>query len=127
MPQYNGSTGTDPFSDCGVFVATVMHASGADPNYPVRGTKTQQPYLDNHPEKYTKVTGNVTKTSQLQPGDILITNIPGTYTDGHTFIYIGTQPSGFNEASASLGGHVPELANVGWELGQNFSVYRMKG
>lgn len=126
MPKYNGATATDPYSDCGVFVATVMVASGADPDYVKRGTKSQQPYLDSSP-KYQKITDNVTSTSQLLPGDILITNYPGKYTDGHTFIYVGPQPSGFNEASASLGGTVPVLANVGWELGQHFSVYRLKG
>jgi hypothetical protein len=46
MPKYNGSTGDDPFSDCGVFVSTVMIASGADPSYPKRGTTVQRDYLN---------------------------------------------------------------------------------
>ena len=100
--------------DCGIFVATVMRASGADPNYPVSGTVQQADYVIAHPELYT-VTYPATSTSQLQPGDILILNSDTTESNGvihvgngagaagHTFIYVGPQqPKGFNEASASL-------------------------
>jgi hypothetical protein len=112
MPQYNGSVGTDPFSDCGVFVATVMHMTGADPQYPKRGTGEQQTYVQSHPEKYD-VFPNLTNTSQLQPGDIFIVN---NGRSGHTYIYTGDYQGGnnqrYNAASASLHGHVPQATNT---------------
>jgi N-acetylmuramoyl-L-alanine amidase len=122
MPQYNGSVGTNPFSDCGVFVATVMVASGADPNYTKRVTGEQIKYLSSHPEKYDKITDNVASTSELQPGDILIYS---NGSKGHTALYIGPQPGGYNMAEASLNDNVPEQKNF-WEANQNFSVFRLK-
>lgn len=119
--EFSATGGTG--DDCGVFVATVMRASGADPNYPVVSTVTQANYVISHPNLYT-VTYPATSTSQLQPGDILILNT-GTYVDangtihvgsggggagGHTFIYVGPQAGGYNEASASLG---TRSANLG--------------
>jgi len=118
MQQYNkdGYSGTaGQGNDCGVFVATVMHASGADPNYPSRLTTTQAQYVIDHPEKYT-IIYPATSTAQLQPGDILILNegttqnpdgsinvgSAGGGSGGHTMIYVGPQgPNGYNEASAS--------------------------
>jgi len=101
--------------DCGVFVSTIMRASGVDPNYPPSDTVVQAQYVIDHPSLY-KVTYPITSTSQLQPGDILIINkgtkvvngkiIPGsqgTGAGGHTFIYLGTQANGKNIAQASLG------------------------
>lgn len=67
------------FTDCGVFVATVLHSSGVDTSFPKRGTVNQIPYLNNSP-KYNSF--KVTSESQLQPGDIL-------YTTGHIYIYTG--------------------------------------
>jgi hypothetical protein len=106
-----GGTG----DDCGVFVATVMRASGADPNYPAVSTITQAEYVISHPDKY-QVIYPATDTSQLQPGDILILNSGTTVSSsgvisvgnggggaGHTMIYVGPQAGGYNEASASLG------------------------
>ncbi len=97
--------------DCGQFVATVMRASGADPNYPVSGTAAQEAYVRTHPELYD-VVDSVSSTADLQPGDILIVNKgSGEGHDGHTYIYVGSQPpSGYNEASASLG---TRAANLG--------------
>jgi hypothetical protein len=114
MPKYNGSTGTDEWSDCGVFVATVLVASGADPDYPKRGTLVQQPYMDSHPEKYEKL-GDVSSTSQLQAGDILINST-------HTYLYVGDQPGGFNAVSASLHSHVPQASS----FYAGFTAYRLK-
>jgi hypothetical protein len=119
MQQYNpsGYSATGGLGDdCGVFVATVMHASGADPNYPDSGTNAQAAYVLANPDKYT-VIFPATSTAQLEPGDILILNgqttetangtiIPGdgSGTNGHTFIYLGSDgTNGNNEASASLG------------------------
>ncbi|MFZ2513429.1 MAG: hypothetical protein WAW63_03160 [Candidatus Saccharimonadales bacterium] len=95
-------------ADCGVFVGTVMHASGADPNYPGSSTTAQLEYVKNHPEKY-EFLPPVTDTSQLRVGDILIV----TGSPGHTWIYVGPQSgSGFSRADASMGTRMPVLGNA---------------
>jgi hypothetical protein len=118
MPVINGATDNYPFSDCGVFVSTVMIASGADKNYPKRGTSNQLEYLQAHTEKYQEIK-NVTSTSQLQPGDILVNTV-------HTYIFVGSQPKGYDSVGASLNtprspGHVPQAS--GFYGG--FSVFRL--
>jgi hypothetical protein len=124
-PKYNGSTGDDEFSDCGVFVATVMVASGADKDYPKRGTTAQMTYLSSS-SKYTEITS--TNTADLKPGDIFI-------TDGHTYMYVGTQPGGYNSVGGSLHDHVPQAAGEahftdnygpGGSL-RVYKVFRLKG
>jgi hypothetical protein len=105
-----------PFNgaDCGTFVGIVMHASGADPNYPSEGTIAQQIYVENHPNLYTIVTG-ATSTADLQPGDILIVNstlTEGNDGSGHTFIYVGPQAGGWNEAGASMDEYMPQLGTT---------------
>lgn len=119
MPKYNGSTGTDEWSDCGVFIATVMVASGADPDYPKRGTLVQQPYLEQNSGpngKYEKIGTTTMSTADLKPGDILINT-------GHTFMYVGPQPKGFAFVGASLHGHVPQASGL---YGPEFTIYRLK-
>jgi len=108
MPVYNGSTGEDEWSDCGVFVSTVMVATGADPDYPKRGTVVQEDYVKNS-AKY-RIIRNIKSTGDLLPGDILIYNGPD---GGHTFIFVG-QRSGFSgdSAAASLHSHVPEAVSA---------------
>ncbi|GAA1591712.1 phage tail tip lysozyme [Kribbella karoonensis] len=105
--KYNGSTGEDELTDCGVFVATVMVMSGADPDYARRGTSIQIPYVRNSP-KY-EVFDNLTNEGQLKPGDIFL-------IDGHTYLYTGPYKGGdgktYNAASASLHGHTPEASHV---------------
>ncbi len=118
MPKYNGSTGENPFSDCGVFVSTVMIASGADPSYVKRGTTSQMPYLEGHPDLYQSL-GTPQSTSELQPGDILINS-------DHTYLYVGPQPEGFNAVSASLNGHVPESNSFYQNSANPFKGYRKK-
>ncbi len=125
MPKYNGSTGDDEWSDCGVFVATVMIASGADPNYVKRGTSLQMDYIKSHPEKYS-IFYDINSTSQLQPGDILINT-------QHTYLYIGNQKSAsqsgltYNAVAASLHGHVPQVTSTYFDLGgEHFWVVRLK-
>lgn len=87
------------WSDCGVFVATVMRKSGADLNYPLSDTtEGQKPYLQSNPDKYTILTN--WSEENLQPGDIFIRN-------GHTFIYIG-DPS-IKAVEASLNQRVPGI------------------
>ena len=122
MPKYNGSAGDDEWSDCGVFVATVMVASGADPNYVKRGTSLQISYIQSHPEKYS-VFDNINSTSDLQEGDILINS-------QHTYIYTGqtgSQANGYNAVGASLHGHVPQVTTTYFDLnGEHFLVVRLK-
>lgn len=100
MPKYNGSTAATSWSDCGVFISTVMRASGVDPNYPIQGTTVMLPYLRNHPEKYTIITEDATSASQLQPGDIII-------NDHHTMLFVGQQPGGYDTVDSSFNDRVP--------------------
>ena len=100
--KYNKEAGDD-MTDCGKYIATVMRASGADPDYPSAGTSIQRNYVMNSP-KYTII--NTKSPSDLQPGDILVNN-------GHTMLYIGDQGNGNVAAEASLGDHPPRYANIG--------------
>lgn len=130
MPKYNPSsaaTNNFPYSDCGVFVATVISAT-VDPNYQKRGTSSQIAYIQQHPEKYDYFTSSdyTQSSAKLQPGDILIHG-------GHTYIftgpYKGSDGKMYNAASASwhnnpsdTQGHVPQA--VIWRAG--FNVARVK-
>lgn len=120
VKNYNsGLVGSE--ADCGVFVATVMHASNADKNYPGSGTPVQAQYVLDHPEKYD-VIYKVSSTNELKEGDILIVN-QGSYVDasgvyhvgngananGHTYIFVGKQGGQYNEASASQDTRMPSL------------------
>ena len=100
--KYNKEAGDD-MTDCGKYIATVMRASGADPDYPSAGTSIQRNYVMNSP-KYTII--KTKSPSDLQPGDILVNN-------GHTMLYIGDQGNGNVAAEASLGDHPPRYANIG--------------
>jgi hypothetical protein len=112
LVSYNGA-------DCGAFVATVMHMSGVDTNYPGLGTSTQYDYAKSN-TKYT-VLGPIQKTSEFQAGDIAIT------PSGHTYIYIGAQTNGYNIASASQGTRMPNLGNAYTtdDAGNNFYIIRI--
>ncbi|WP_112245400.1 phage tail tip lysozyme [Kribbella monticola] len=127
MPEFNGSTGTWPFSDCGVYVATVMVMSGVDKDYVKRGTGGQRDYVQGS-SKY-QVFENLNNVGQLQPGDIFV-------NDGHTYIYVGTfkgtDGKTWNALSASLGssagdGRVPQPSIVQFvdQHGQ-YTVARIK-
>ncbi len=94
-------------ADCGAFVATVMRASGADPNYPLVGTSVQYKYVLDHPEKYD-TTMDFT-VADLQPGDILI--VKGN-PYGHTYVFVGEQVNGFNKSDASVGSRMPNLGKA---------------
>jgi hypothetical protein len=91
--EYVGG-GSHPGIDCGGFITRIMRDSGTDPDYnSYEGNTTlQKKYLDDHPEKYQKLSG-VTGTQDLQPGDIAINST-------HTYMYVGNIP-GFNGNSAS--------------------------
>ncbi|HSX00992.1 MAG TPA: phage tail tip lysozyme [Candidatus Saccharimonas sp.] len=97
------------YTDCGIFVATVMVKSGADPSYPHIGTATQLAYVTSHPEKYT-ITRSPT-TAQLHPGDVLVVN--NTNGDHHTEIYAGADGGKYPVVAASQGSHTPEMSNSG--------------
>ncbi|MFI6680566.1 phage tail tip lysozyme [Kribbella sp. NPDC050470] len=120
--DHNGSSGEDVLTDCGVFVATVMRMSGADPDYAPRGTTAQLAYLRNS-GKYD-LFDNFTNEGQLKPGDIFI-------IDGHTYLYTGNYEGGdgrtYNAASASLYGHVPEASHVYFSDSRgHYTVARLK-
>jgi hypothetical protein len=122
MPKYNGATAYTPYTDCGVFVATVMVMSGVDKEYFRRGTPSQRDYVRGSP-KY-QVFDNLNSVSELQPGDIFVNN-------SHTFIYTGNYKGGdgrtYNSVSASLGSRVPQASNAYFVLnGDHFSVARIK-
>ena len=114
-PKYN----PDPdWTDCGGFVATVLRASGVDPDYPSVYVPTQMQYVKDHPEKY--IVNTTPKMEELQPGDII-------YTDGHTLIYTGEEE--YPAVDASLGDRVPSvrpLASVQWMLSEDAMTARLK-
>ncbi len=145
-PDLNGNDACGPYddiwSDCGVFVATTIRTSGADPDYPTRTTNVQSGILDNKPQ--WQVVGQLTdSTAQLHPGDVLIRtyytddNNDGVIEDnerhGHTWIYLGDLTkygitSGYDMADASWHTHVPEIHKVGpaWlHTDHTFTIYRL--
>lgn len=104
----NPDTHTAYFTDCGVFVSTVMRSSGADESFPIRGTAVMQSYLRGS-DKYE--TFHPSSVGDLQSGDILFLN-------GHIFIYTGERHSGIDGSSqgASLStrppsGHITYLSD----------------
>ncbi|HEX8762207.1 MAG TPA: hypothetical protein VF733_00415 [Candidatus Saccharimonadales bacterium] len=127
MDDVNKSYGVNPYSDCGVFVSTVILATGIDPQYPKRSTGVQANYVRTSPK--WKVFENYTgpdpsgknKERDLRPGDVLIDPI------NHTYMYTGlwdsedpdpknpTKKIQFNSAQASLAdtsnGTPPEAQN----------------
>ncbi|GAA1541477.1 phage tail tip lysozyme [Kribbella lupini] len=127
MPKYNGATTYYPYTDCGVFVATVMVMSGVDKDYFRRGTGSQRDYVKGSSKFETF--DNFTEISQLQPGDILV-------NDGHTFIYTGPfkDPDGktWTAMSASLetgsgAGRVPQPSQtVLQDSNGKYTVARIK-
>ena len=78
-----GDPHTAYYTDCGVFVASVMISSEVDPNYPPRDTRVQMDYLQDN-DDYEFFTPD--STDDLEPGDILIANGDAM---GHTYIYTG--------------------------------------
>lgn len=123
---FNKYTNINPFSDCGIYTATIIHASGIDSSYPKRLTTTQRDYALRNPSKW-EAHRNVMSTAQIRPGDILIST-------GHTYIYTGPYKSNtngqeYNAAQASLAwtspGHAPEAANFWTEAG--YTAFRFVG
>lgn len=110
MPQYNdySNAGSTPWTDCGVFVGTVMRASGADPKYVGRGTSSQLDYVRTS-GKFNAFIPKDTTEMLKYPGAVMV-------LDGHTYIYTGeyTGDDGkkYTIAQASLGDHPPEAGNL---------------
>ncbi|WP_327638645.1 phage tail tip lysozyme [Kribbella sp. NBC_00482] len=119
MEKFNdGSSGYVPYSDCGRFVATVMRMSGADPDFPKVSTGVQFDYMKDS-GKYDY--WHAVPPGGMKPGDIL--NGPG-----HTYLYVGpwgAEGGGYDSASGSLGGHVPEAGHL-YDVGGQFWVFRLK-
>lgn len=84
------------FADCGVFVATVMRASGVDPEFPASGTSYHERHLRNS-GKYQIIENP--KESDLLPGDILIHDKNGS---GHIGFYAGDLGNGLWFIDASM-------------------------
>lgn len=115
--QYNPSVDS---TDCGGFIATVMIATGVDVNYPKVSVATQTAYVKSHPDKYLVILNP--KASDLQPGDILLSNAAG-----HTTMYTGKTP--YSSVDASLGQRVPSVRNSGsstWMLSNGAILARVK-
>lgn len=105
-------------ASCDIFVSTVMRYSGSDPNFPATGPIVQENYMQSHPDMYSHV--NVSDTSELLPGDILVA------TDNGRHIYINL--GGGKQASASYNDRTGEnysgvyLTDKGGS--RHYNVYR---
>lgn len=134
MPKINDySNAADaPWTDCGVYVATVVRASGIDPKYQGRSTSLQRTYAQGN-SLYE--TFPLTDTAKLLPGDIIV-------NAQHTFIFTGaydgmnddginpTTPNGakYTIAQASLYDHPPDAGNISTGDGsKGYTVVRVKG
>lgn len=80
------------FTDCGVFVSTVVRASGVDPEFALRGTGLIEQYLESSDEWETFTPTN---EGELEPGDVMIATYSGGGQGeaGHTYIYTGQRQS----------------------------------
>lgn len=145
MPQIQGEgtansvyDGMTAWTDCGVFVATTIRLSGADPEYQKRGTALQLPYLrrnadPSNPNRKYDLFENLRSTETLVPGDIFIVSGRGNNgrNVGHTFIYTGpyTGDDGkkYDSMSASWGQRVPMAANAYFvQEGVQYVVARLR-
>lgn len=121
MPNVVNEQGNDGWSDCGVFVSTVMRWSKADTEYYKRGTSNQVDYARKNPDKYT-VIDNIGDTSLLHPGDILVNS-------QHTYIFIGSaEGRNYSVVQGSWKDHVPEAGGAPYlsQKGELFIVVRKK-
>jgi len=121
MANYKSLGGESPpfgGKDCGFFVATAIRNSGvmqvrvssgsSGPGYPAYGTYDMLPYMQQHTEQFAAIP-NLGNTSNLEPGDIFIIRTPDS---GHTFLYLGNQPGGYNMASASQASTFPHMSHI---------------
>ncbi len=120
MPEVHTNLVLDIWSDCGVFVATVMRSTKADPEYHLRSTSAQLDYGKRNPDKF-EVIQNVQDSSQFKAGDIII------YDKGHTVLFVGEgKIKGFNAVDASWKDHVPQAQKAYIEKGGTH-ILRLKG
>jgi len=119
MPQFNGSNAVYPqITDCGRFVSTVLHASGADTDYPDVSVGRMIDYMDGS-SKYEAL-GPVDFGS-LRPGDVLA-------TPDHIILFTG-DVNGFFAADASFYERIPSVRDKGnpmWMIGEGADVWRLK-
>lgn len=112
------------WTDCGGFIATVMYATGVDPDYVNVGVQRQLEYVRSKPSKYLMIENPTVAT--LQPGDIL-------FTEGHTTMYTGMEkyPSvdaSYYNPSTGEGGRVPSVRdsfNAQWMIDNGAVVARV--
>lgn len=118
--KYNPmSVGSSAYTDCGVFVATVMRASGVDSNFQPRSSGAMDTYAAARPKKYKKVqsAGNPIAVSKLEPGDIFLNG-------GHAMLYVGSEGGPrWPIRQASHGSQTPN-AQILWDQGA-YNVYRI--
>lgn len=131
--QYVGGT-KYPGVDCGGFVTRVMIESGYEPRYncdgkqcPISSGRGTEGQLNWARENWQKI-GQVTDTSQLQPGDVAFYVTASGGNDGHTFMYVGSQPGFETEiASASWDQRAPMAGTESAVSGRNIvEWYRKK-
>lgn len=140
MPEVQGEAtarsvykGKTAWTDCGVFVATTMRYSGADPDYQKRGTGLQLPYLrangnPNDPNRKYDVFENFNNVGQVQPGDVFIVHGGDV---GHTFIftgkYTGDDGKEYDSMSASWGKRTPMAADAYFKQdGYQYVIARLR-
>jgi hypothetical protein len=119
MPQYNGSNAVYPqITDCGRFVSTVLHASGADLDFPPVSVGVMIRYM-NESSKYEFL--GTPSFSELRAGDIMA-------TPGHIILFTG-ENNGYMAADASYEERIPSVRTSGspmWMLGAGSGVWRLK-
>lgn len=81
--------GPHPGIDCGGYITLLMRNSNTDPTYNSYNgdVGAQQRYMDEHPDRYMKLSG-VKYITDLKLGDIFITS-----DRGHTYMFVGQIPN----------------------------------
>lgn len=119
LKEYGISNG----KDCGRFIGAILHASGADTDFPLDGsTQIYGSYMSSS-DKYERI--SATSETDLKPGDIFT-----SATRGHILMYVGPDAAtdgGKEIAQASYGtnyGHRGQGYNDG--LLGIYEIYRLK-
>lgn len=82
------------YTDCGVFVASVMRSSGVDETFPARSTSAQSDYLEESDDYETFYPQS---EEELEAGDILINS-------GHVYIYTDDRTGDEAQDGSAQGG-----------------------
>ena len=105
------------YTDCGVFVSTVMRTSGVDKDFPARGTSgVMIPYLRDS-SKYEAI--HPSSEKDLKPGDIMI-------RPGHIYMYTGKRHNG-SDGSAQGASLYTRPPSGHYMMLDGFTAYRFKG